>query len=203
MSDYLFLIVFAILAVVVVVVVGIKIKTSHKKSDAERSKQASIMKKQAEKRKQLAKSVKIIQWSDQYIVDQGIIDKDHQFLFTQINKFNMAIPALQTADQMMPLLISLQRYTQAHFAREEKLQLASGYIFHEDHQAEHKAMIDKLNGFVKKAEKAKNENLLEVVSEIGTFLQEWLTGHVIENDLTMTPYVDRIRENSAGMASLG
>ena len=44
--------------------------------------------------------------------------------------------------------------------------------------------------------KANEDNISDLAVEIGTFLREWLTGHVIESDLPMKAYVDRMRDES-------
>jgi len=50
--------------------------------------------------------------------------------------------------------------------------------------------------------RSNEDNITDVAVEIGTFLREWLTGHVFESDLPLKPYVDRMREHAAGMGEL-
>ena len=45
---------------------------------------------------------------------------------------------------------------------------------------------------------ATEANVTDVAIEIGTFLLEWISGHVLESDLPMKPYVDRMREQAEG-----
>lgn len=192
----------AIIVLIVVIVLGVVIKVSLKKKDAERLRAASEAKKRNEKRAALSKSIKKIQWEDRFVVDEGVIDKDHKFLFDLINAFNENIPKYQSADQMAPIVASLTKYTQTHFQREEKLQQISGFLFHEAHKKEHIDLIEKFNSLVNKAVKANEDNVTEVAIEIGSFLQEWLVEHVIDNDLLMRPYVERMREQAASMRKL-
>ncbi|MDP6572176.1 MAG: hemerythrin family protein [Rhodospirillales bacterium] len=192
----------AIIVIIVFMVLGIMIRVSLKKKDTERSRAASEANKRKEKRAALSKSVKKIQWEDRFVVDEGVIDRDHKFLFNLINAFNENLSKYHSADQMAPILESLTKYTQTHFRREEKLQQISGFSFHEYHKKEHIALIEKFNSMVRKAEKANEDNVTDVAIEIGSFLQEWLIEHVIDNDLLMKPYVDRMREHAAGMDNL-
>lgn len=154
------------------------------------------------KKQALRKSIKLIKWDDTFIVDGGILDRDHQALFKLINAFNKSVPDFESPSQVAPFLKSLSKYIQAHFKREEKLQQVSGFIFHDEHKEEHQVMVEKYNVLVLKASKATRQNITDIAVEIGDFLQEWLTEHVIENDLQMRPFVDRMKEHSSTMTEL-
>ncbi len=189
MEDYNFLISFGVLAVVVLIG-GVMMNISHKKKVVEQARSAEKEKKKAE----LLKSIKKIQWGDQFAIDGGIIDKDHKTLFGLVNEFNESIPSFQSPGEMLSILASIKKYTQTHFQREEKLQEIVDFPFCEDHQKEHEALVEKLNGFIKKVMQTNEDNVIDVAVEIGTFLQEWITGHVIESDLPMKAFVDRMRK---------
>jgi len=103
---------------------------------------------------------------------------------------------------MMPILASLEKYTQTHFQREEKLQRIAGYPFSDDHRAEHEGLMMKFGELANKAKRANDTNVTRVASEIGTFLEQWITVHVIESDLPMRPFVDRMRNHARGMGRL-
>jgi len=189
MADYTYLFGFGVIAVAVIVG-GIMMRTSDKKEKSEKTRLAEKEKKKAE----LSKSVKKIQWRDQFAIDGGIIDKDNRTFFGLVNEFNESIPNFESPGQMLSILASIKKYTQTHFQREEKLQLKSAFPFCEEHKKEHEALVEKLNGLIKKVMQANEDNVTDVAVEIGSFLQEWITGHVIESDLPLKPYVDRLRE---------
>ena len=197
MGEYTFLIGIGVIAVAVVIG-GVMMKKSQKKDEAERIRFARNAKKRAE----AAKSVKKIQWKDQFSIGQRVIDKDHRTLFGLVNKFNESIPRFQNPGQMLSILASLKKYTQTHFQREEKLQQVLAFPFCEDHKKEHEALIEKLNGLIEKAMRANEDNVTDVAVEIGSFLEEWITGHVLESDLPLKPYVDRIREDAKSTGEL-
>lgn len=180
------------------VVIGITIKKSQKKEEAK----IARLTKNAKKRAEAAKTVKKIQWRDEFCVDNGLIDRDHKTLFRLINEFNQGIVSFTKPDQMVPLLASFTEYTKTHFKREEALQEASGFSFREEHKREHTALIEKFEGLKQKALQANEDNVTDVAVEIGTFLREWLTGHVIESDLPLKPYVDLMRDSADGMKEL-
>lgn len=201
MEKYLFLIVFGVVSFGVIAVV-ITIKKLQKSLKEEQVQLSQKEKTRAERSATLSKSIKKIQWSDRFSIDEGIIDDDHKALFGLINKFNENIPNYQMPIQMVPIMTSLTKYTQTHFQREEKLQRMSAFPFSEDHKKEHEALINKFNGLTQKALAANEDNVTDVAIEIGMFLEEWLTRHVIESDLTMKPFVDRIRKNAKDMSKL-
>ena len=190
MEEYGFLI-GSVGIVITVIVAGAMISKSRKKEAEERIRAAKI----ANKKAVALKSIKKIQWGDQFSIDKGIIDKEHEILFGLVEEFNEIIPDLESPGQMLPVLASIKKYTQTHFQREEKLQLISDYPFCEEHKKEHQALVEKLNDLIKKVMQANEDNMFDVAEEIGTFLRVWLTGHVIESDLPLRAYVDRLREN--------
>ncbi|NQU55837.1 MAG: hemerythrin family protein [Rhodospirillales bacterium] len=197
MEGYFFII-GSVVVIVAIIVIGNVINKSQKKEAAERIRLA----KNAGKRAAAAEKVRKIQWQGQFVVDQGVIDKDHQILFSLVNEFIEGISVYQSPDQMVSVLASLTNYTQTHFQREEKLQQASGYLFCEEHKKEHEALIEKFNGLKQRAVQANEDNITDVAVEIGSFLREWLTKHVLESDLPLRPFVDRMREDSMGMEEL-
>ena len=190
MEDYIFLVNFGVIAVLVIIG-GVMLNNSHKKKAAELARSADKRKKKAE----LLKSIKKVQWKDQFAIDGGVIDDDHKTLFGLVNEFNESIPSLESPGQMLSILASIKKHTQTHFPREEKLQQILDFPFCEEHQKEHEALVEKLNGLIKKVMQTNEDHVLDVAVEIGSFLQEWITGHVIESDLPLKSLVDRKRED--------
>ncbi len=191
MEDYTFLIGFGVVAVAVIVG-GLVMRKSDKKHAVKKTRATERAKKIAE----LSNSLKKIEWENRFAIDGGVIDKGNKTLFGLVNEFNESIPDFETPGQMLSLLASIKKYTQTHFPREEKLQLISDFPFCEEHKKEHEALIEKLNGWIEKTLQANEDNVTDVAGEIGLFLVGWITGHVVESDLPLKPYVDRLRENA-------
>lgn len=142
----------------------------------------------------------LIVWRDQMSVDGGLIDQDHRVLIGIINEFGAtpvtpeAIPALER------ILAKLDRYTQIHFEREEKLQRAVIYPFHEAHRRSHMDLIRQLSE-VRDELKAKSatkgtDDIVNAHARMGNFLHHWLVDHIIEADLRMKPYTAEIRAHA-------
>ncbi len=197
MEDYIFLINFGVIAVLVVIG-GVLLNNAHKKKVAEQTRAAEKRKKRAE----LLKSIKKIRWEDKFVIDEGVIDTDHKTLFGLVSEFNESIPNFQSPGEMLSILASVKKYAQTHFQREEKLQQILEFPFCEDHKKEHEALIEKLNGLINKVMQTKEDNVIDVAVEIGSFLQEWITDHLIESDLPLKSYVDRKREDVKNKSEL-
>jgi hemerythrin len=142
----------------------------------------------------------LIVWRDQMSVDGGLIDQDHRVLIGIINDFAAtdatpaAVPALEG------ILAKLDRYTQIHFEREEKLQRAILYPYHEAHRRSHKDLIRQLSEvraeLTAKPVTTKPDDLIAAHAKMGEFLHHWLVDHIIETDLRMKPYTAEIRAHA-------
>ena len=186
----------------VVLIAGIIINLKLKRDGNKRHDLASKLNSRMAKRLALSKSIKQIQWQDKFAIDNGIIDKDHRILFSLINRFNMNVPKFTSQRQVMPFMLSLKDYTQKHFEREEKLQKISGFAFCEDHMAKHTELITDLDDLVIKVENANEDTINVLAAEIGQFLHNWLVSHVLDEDIGMKPYVERMREKADEMKPL-
>ena len=148
-------------------------------------------------------AVKRMEWSEELVVDGSIIDRDHKTLIELINDFNENVPNFSKPEDLSPYLLSLKKYTQTHFGREERLQRSAHYHLHEEHLEEHRDMVAQLDKMIEKAEAADGEKITPVAVEIATFLTDtWLVNHIMVNDMPMRPYVDSMREEAEGMLEM-
>ncbi|MEI8397444.1 MAG: hemerythrin domain-containing protein, partial [Rhodospirillaceae bacterium] len=86
---------------------------------------------------------------------------------------------------------ALHDYADVHFRREEELQRAIGFPYHDAHKMAHKDLLKDL--------RLVGGNLLRNYSEkqhgeFSAFLRHWLIDHVQEVDVRMKPYVDDMRK---------
>ena len=63
-------------------------------------------------------------------------------------------------------------------------------------------MIEKFRGLIGKAMRSVEDSISAVAVEINTFLSMWMIEHIIENDLPMKAYVEKMAEHAAGMSNL-
>ncbi|MEI7606668.1 MAG: bacteriohemerythrin [Rhodospirillaceae bacterium] len=123
-------------------------------------------------------------------IDGGIIDEDHRALIGLINDFIMSENNGASPQRLADIIKALYKYSDIHFQREEKLQLAVGFPYHDAHKKRHsdllkelhKAGAEVLNGLSKKGH-----------GLFSAFLRSWLIDHVMERDTMMLPYVNEMR----------
>ncbi len=122
--------------------------------------------------------MKNIVWSRILSVDFEEIDEDHRKLVGIFNELNRAVTAGDAADYLAATLEELINCTVWHFSHEERLMLKHRYEGIEEHKAEHRELIQ--------SAKELQQQLLQagagVAEEQITFLERWLTGHILTTD---------------------
>ena len=135
-----------------------------------------------------------IHWRDGLSVGNEIIDGDHKRLISIINCAEQVINESGSRRELERVLKDLDQYTKEHFAREEALQRAVGYPFHEAHLLEHAGLIDALQRIRDRVSGAKDCYAYErALSGLCELLENWLMNHVITHDLRMRPFVEKKR----------
>jgi len=125
-----------------------------------------------------------IEWEDDLLVGNDVIDDDHKKLVSIINELERAI-AKRDVSGVEDVFQRLQTYTEEHFAREEALQKAIHFPERNAHRDRHEALKwslqDQYEGF----------RLRERGSLVSfrTFLRQWLIDHIVDDDMKMKPYL--------------
>lgn len=123
-------------------------------------------------------------------VGHPMVDGDHKHLVDLINAFELAIERDIDHKKIARVLLSLLEYTGEHFAREEQLQLAIRYPYHESHRRSHRDVLKKLSDIIGEYSRAPAGAMRDrMVRDLAGFLKEWLVDHIIQSDLRMKPYV--------------
>ena len=141
-----------------------------------------------------------IAWRDAMSVGDPVIDEDHRHLVDLINNFETAVSGVINHKRIARVLLGLVEYTGEHFAREEDLQLKVRYPFHDSHRRSHRDVLKKLSDIVAVYTKTPDgPDRDRMVTDLGTFLKEWLVDHIIQSDLRMKPYIQAWREQQVGV----
>lgn len=117
-------------------------------------------------------------WDDKYKTNHPVIDTDHKKLVELINKLADAMQAGKGRDVCGKVLNELVDYTKTHFATEEKLMAAHGYVNTADHKAEHAKFVKEVLDFKVKFD----SGALTVTSSLLNFLRDWLIKHIMNSD---------------------
>jgi hemerythrin len=144
-----------------------------------------------------------IQWRDGMSVDRGMIDEDHRHLIDIINRFAgyMARGGGDAAGAL-DILSALKFYAATHFEREERLQRLAEYPESERHHHEHQGLVATLHDIIARTRAIGAGDASAVADELSLLLRRWLMEHIIQLDLRMKPYADRMRRLAADLPDL-
>jgi hemerythrin len=137
-------------------------------------------------------------------VDGGLIDADHRHLIDIVNSFNHHRSNGRTAlPCAVDCLYALKFYAEAHFAREERLQLLVSFPQHQLQHDEHEELMASLKAMIWRAERALTaEDAVGLVEELAVLLRRWLLNHIITHDLRMKPYAAAMNRYAASLPPL-
>lgn len=120
----------------------------------------------------------IIKWDQNLSVSVEKFDTHHKKLVDLINKLHDAMSAGKGAETIGSVLDELIKYTQYHFAEEEKLMTLHKYPELEKHKAEHVALTKKA---VELQQQQKGGHIA-ITLPVMSFLKDWLTKHINGTD---------------------
>lgn len=143
-----------------------------------------------------------IVWRDALGVGNGPIDDDHRHLILLINTLELILTTDRSVADLRAALDELGVYTQAHFAKEERIMIALRYAKYDRHKLAHGELIDQL----KLADRLLQEFGAaiptttahlpqEVRDSLGGLMRHWLLEHIVKEDLQLKPLlVDRPKD---------
>lgn len=122
------------------------------------------------------------EFKEEYKTGIDFIDEQHKVLFEIADKtYNLLKNefVVDKYDKIILLIEELQNYTAFHFKAEEAYMESIGYKRMFTQKMEHEAFIKKINDvdFSKI-----DENQEEYIVSILQLLNDWLSGHIFEND---------------------
>lgn len=126
-------------------------------------------------------------WDDKYKTNHLTIDTDHKKLVELINQLADAMQAGKGRDVCGKVLNELVNYTKTHFANEEKLMAAHGYVKTAEHKAEHAKFVQEVADFKGKFD----SGALTVTSSLLNFLRDWLINHILNSDKALVQAISR------------
>lgn len=131
-----------------------------------------------------------IEWREQMSVANHLLDMDHRLLICKINLIEHALQApAEGMDDLRPALDELESYTEVHFDREERLQIAISYPNYSEHKWGHQELVTRLQEI--------KEQILEIddpsqrteqAPKLMEMLRDWLLAHVLQEDMKLKPF---------------
>ena len=125
-------------------------------------------------------------WSDELSVGIKVIDDDHKKLVDMLNQLHEGMAAGHGKEAVGKILDELVKYTQYHFAREEKFFAQTAYTAAASHKKEH----DDLTKQVLDVQAKYKKGVTAISLEVMTFLKNWLIKHIQGSDKKYGPYLN-------------
>lgn len=128
----------------------------------------------------------IIQWSGKFSVGIQEIDHQHMQLIRLLNNLYDAMRQGEANTVLAPILKELVRYTESHFAYEEKLFRQFQYPETQKHIQQHQILAGQVKDFVEKLDTGKASITVELLN----LLKDWLNHHILEEDKKYSSFLN-------------
>ena len=125
-----------------------------------------------------------LSWHDRYLLGHAELDAQHRKLFELVNHFEDVVQMDMSAE-LGRIMEDLIRCAIEHFKFEETLMEQFGFPGLPEHRKMHEDLIQQIRHM---AERTKAGGHLSSKSVI-RFLVDWLTNHVIREDMELKPYL--------------
>ena len=132
-----------------------------------------------------------IVWRDEYRVGNELIDADHRYLFCLVNTVDLAVRD-DDREILESALNELTDYARYHFAREERIQYAAGFPGYLDHKLAHYRLMQNLEDACAHIRDASGLERGTQQGELQALLRQWLLEHVLQEDMQMRPYLEKL-----------
>jgi hemerythrin-like metal-binding protein len=124
-------------------------------------------------------------WNDSFAVGIRVFDEDHKRLFRLVNELRDSVGAGVREEELRRALSGLIRYTMTHFRAEEAAMEGFSYPGLDEHHEQHERLTQQVLAFVQQYGLGKATIGISLL----TFLQDWLTHHVLESDRRMSHFL--------------
>ncbi len=130
----------------------------------------------------------LMRWTQGMSVGVPELDDDHRGLIDIINDLAALSGAEARPQSVRACLTRLHRYAPVHFGREEKVMTACGFPHLGVHQEEHRAFVLTMQGFNQSLQGDPAALAGHLAEEILDYLKNWLTHHILLEDMAYKPY---------------
>jgi hemerythrin-like metal-binding protein len=125
-------------------------------------------------------------WTEAMSVGVLELDDDHKVLIDVINRLEGGMRGPGHGELIGHCLITLGRYAEFHFAREEKVMSACNFVALEDHKQQHQRFIVR----IREVSERFRDDPTVVGDELLDYLKDWLRHHVLIQDMAYRPYAE-------------
>lgn len=123
-----------------------------------------------------------MEWHDNLKTGNDLIDRQHRSLLECVAEFKKTGARGGVLKSAMAM-DALRTYVAVHFSTEEELMRAHGYPRLDEHCAEHRAFVARLDALMKENVCRNN------CADLAAFFEQWLENHLMKSDLDYIPYL--------------
>ena len=116
-------------------------------------------------------------WNNKFLLDIPELDQQHQKFFEIFDAITKEANA-DSPEKMESIIIELEKYLEYHFQTEERLMKEAGYQGLNDHIAQHKQFISRINEMKLELDYM-NPMLFD---KITVFIKKWFIVHILQSD---------------------
>ncbi|MDD2542071.1 MAG: bacteriohemerythrin [Desulfuromonadaceae bacterium] len=127
----------------------------------------------------------IIVWNADFILGVQQFDEHHHHLVDLLNQAYDDFIAGAGSDSINKILDELVDYATYHFAAEEHWMSEMSYPMFDEHRAEHNRFSSRVAEMLKDC----NGDRMSLWLEVMTFLNNWLTNHILKSDARYGHYI--------------
>jgi methyl-accepting chemotaxis protein len=127
----------------------------------------------------------IFYWSKKFFTNISEVDYQHYKIVEYINELYREYLGNKNKEKMYSILINLTDVTKKHFADEQKMMMKHKYPRLEQQIKEHTKLLNDLSQYIK----ALKDNHSQVDDKLIDFLNNWLSQHILEEDMLYSPYL--------------
>lgn len=133
----------------------------------------------------------IFYWSKRFFTNVSEIDYQHYKIVNYVNELYREYIGSRNNDKMYSILVELADITTKHFAHEQILMKKHNFPRLELHIKEHTNLLSNVGKLI---ESLKN-NTAQIDDKLIEFLTDWLSHHILEEDMQYAPYLKKGGEN--------
>lgn len=124
-----------------------------------------------------------INWNDELNLDNDLIDTQHRMLMLLCRKLDIAIKTRQSDQTLRWVMLEVKKFVEFHFLSEENLMHEINYPDVDKHALIHAELLLQIEMML-----AKISHHQEFPEDLLFFLNTWLVGHIVHEDMRIAEY---------------